>query len=130
MLSATRDWPCQQFTDEHEMLAAMKRAVELLDPDDYLFIGDEIRFRTVAAKDRVIAPEFERSNPRWRVYLHEDGTMSWHEVLADNTVGEAITDTAMIGRIGAQIDPAWAADFWRAARRHGKATLYGAKANA
>jgi len=130
-LGDTASWPCLYFGlgTQEAFAKAVRRLKEtqvsaVITP--LLDGGLELRFETVADKDKIAPPDFDRSKPQFRLYAIKDApeTNGWFEVLADNLPGRRATREE-VAQIDHRINTApWRDDFWYAIHKHGKATLY------
>ncbi len=124
-------WPAHRFLDAGEYNAALRRARDL-GIDDRIQAypargpGTVMLFETVAIKDQILPPAFVRGRPRFRLFADDGvgGKWTWWEVNIDNTVGAPATNQQIADIDRMLADAPWAASFWDAFERHGKATVY------
>lgn len=126
-----RDWPSHRFASHSDFVAAAQALTESMPANDVICLNEggpddptTVYFRTVALKDRMVPPAFDRSRPGFRIFRLDDGAWVWTHVLPDNTPGDYCTPEEMVLIYARLAEASWAADFWRAAKQHGKATLY------
>lgn len=126
-----RDWPSHQFETHDDFVRAVQASGPFATRDVYCLNEQNgpttVYFRTVALKDQMVPPAFDRSRPLFRLMklnIDEDSPWVWVHVLPDNTPGAFCTPDEMTAIYERMRGKPWIMDFCRALLQHGKATLY------
>jgi len=124
--SAYLNWPSHVYTSPRSGMMAVLDALDSVEfePTDILLAGQTLYFRSVALKDQIVPPEFDRRKPLYRLFQEEGYRHRLYTVLPDNTPGDEVAPSvAQMIQIMVGTRP-WGHHFWSAFAQHGKATIY------